>query len=124
MAINEPLKRAIEDIKIKFNLKQSEIATKLNVKSTYLSDMINGRVVLSDNVINKLYELFQIPLNEYSYNMTSLTENERKEDYGLVAEVNRLEGMVKLLKEQLKECQKKNIELEIQLDKDSKSKAS
>ncbi|MDD2475437.1 MAG: helix-turn-helix transcriptional regulator, partial [Dysgonamonadaceae bacterium] len=58
------LKIAIARIKITTGLKQAEIADKLDIKSTYLSDMINGRVPLTENVCQKIYELFHIDVLE------------------------------------------------------------
>lgn len=60
MPKNERLKRAIEEIKSVYKLNQAEIAEKLGVRSTYLSDVINGRVPLSGNIVSKLSELFHI----------------------------------------------------------------
>ena len=60
MAVNKELKKAIEEIKLKFNLRQSDISEKLGVKGPYLSDMINGRVPYSSNIEEKIYELFQM----------------------------------------------------------------
>lgn len=68
MAINEQLKNAVESIKFSFKIKQSEIAERLGVKSTYLSDMINGRVPFSDSMKEKIYEVF-------SYNTDEETES-------------------------------------------------
>lgn len=65
MAINEPLKRAISEIKLTAKIKQAEIANKLEVKSTYLSDMINGRVPLSESISEKIYELFHIRVSNF-----------------------------------------------------------
>jgi len=59
MPINGELKRIIADIKIETGLKQAEIADKLGVKSTYLSDMINGRVPFSENIKALISEKFQ-----------------------------------------------------------------
>ena len=64
MIKNESLKKIIREIKFKFNLKQSEIADKLGVKSTYLSDMINGRVPFTENISEKIYELFYIRIDK------------------------------------------------------------
>ncbi|GBU08766.1 hypothetical protein AwDysgo_20970 [Bacteroidales bacterium] len=58
----EQLKFGIEKAKFSTGLKQSEIAEKIGVKSTYLSDMINGRVTLTDNVCQKILELFHIDI--------------------------------------------------------------
>lgn len=64
MPINKTLKDAIDSIKFTGKLKQSDIADKLGVKSTYLSDMINGRVPLSDNIKDKIYELFSYKIED------------------------------------------------------------
>ena len=50
MPINEPLKRVIEDIKLKNGITQAEIAKIIYIKSTYLSDMINGLVPFTANI--------------------------------------------------------------------------
>ena len=57
---NKDFKSLLNLIKIKENLKQAEVADKLNVKNTYLSDMANGRVPVTDNIIKKIYENFHI----------------------------------------------------------------
>lgn len=57
---NKDFKSLLNLIKIKENLKQAEIAVKLNVKNTYLSDMANGRVPVTENIIKKIYENFHI----------------------------------------------------------------
>jgi phage repressor protein C with HTH and peptisase S24 domain len=64
MAVNERLKNAIDSIKFSFKLKQADVAEKLRVKSTYLSDMINGRVPFSDSMKEKIYEVFSYNMNE------------------------------------------------------------
>lgn len=58
MTKNEILKFCIERIKLDTGLKQAEIAQKIDVKSTYLSDMINGRVPLTESVCQKISEVF------------------------------------------------------------------
>ena len=57
-SINEDFKKLISKIKFFYSIKQSDIAFGIGVKSTYLSDMINGRVPVTDSVIEKLYELY------------------------------------------------------------------
>lgn len=54
------LKDVIKAIKFKFSLNQSEIADKIGVRSTYLSDMINERVPLSELFTTKLERNFGI----------------------------------------------------------------
>lgn len=58
MSINQEFKNVISEIKFKNKLTQAQIAESLEVKSTYLSDMINGRVPVSDSILNKIYELY------------------------------------------------------------------
>lgn len=58
MAKNQELNKMIRTIKFKMNLKQSEIADKIGVKPTYLSDAINGRVPFSASMKEKIYEVF------------------------------------------------------------------
>jgi phage repressor protein C with HTH and peptisase S24 domain len=60
MPVNKIFKEAIFKIKSKYNLNQKEISDKLGIKNTYLSDMINGRVPVTENITNRVYELFQI----------------------------------------------------------------
>lgn len=99
MAINEALKKAIEEIKIRFKFKQAEIAEKLGVKSTYLSDMINGRVPLSENIINKVHELFHISITtekEVNDQKISVLSEELP---SLRDENNQLKGRIMELKE-------------------------
>ena len=62
MPKNEQLKIAVEKIKISTGLKQAEIAEQIGIKSTYLSDMINGRVPLTENICQKIFELFHISI--------------------------------------------------------------
>lgn len=58
MAVNQALKDAIRAIKFKRSIKQDQIAGSLGVAPTYLSDMINGRVPLSNALNERLYELY------------------------------------------------------------------
>ena len=60
MISNEQFKLLIEQLKLSSGLKQSEIAGRLSVKSTYLSDMINGRVPITENVLKKISEEFHV----------------------------------------------------------------
>ncbi len=62
MPKNETLKFCIEKIKLDTGLRQAEIADKIDVKSTYLSDMINGRVPLTESVCQKISEVFHISI--------------------------------------------------------------
>jgi transcriptional regulator with XRE-family HTH domain len=58
MAENETLRQIVAEIKFKKGLRQTDIASALGVKPTYLSDMINGRVPFSDTVQARLSELY------------------------------------------------------------------
>lgn len=64
MAINELLANAVKEIKYKKGITQAQIAAELGVKSTYLSDMINGRVPLSENISYSIKNLYGISLRE------------------------------------------------------------
>lgn len=58
MPVNQEFKNLINKVKFLYGLKQSEIAEAIYVKSTYLSDMINGRVPVTGSVTEKIYEVF------------------------------------------------------------------
>jgi len=66
MAVNKNFKKCIEKVKYEFSITQKEIAFKLKVHNTYLSDMINGRVPLTDQIASKIYELFHIEVESES----------------------------------------------------------
>jgi len=112
MAVNEVLKKAIEEIKIRFGLNQAEISEKLGVKSTYLSDMINCRVPLTESISSKLYEIFQISIAstvEEKATCNFCTEKDRRliEKDQLIAslysQIRIQEEMIAMLKEKLGE---------------------
>ena len=50
MPVNEEFKRLIDKIKYEFSINQAQISERLGVKSTYLSDMINGRVPYNESL--------------------------------------------------------------------------
>ena len=56
MSINQEFKNLISKIKFFYGIKQSDIAFNIDVKPTYLSDMINGRVPVTESITEKLYE--------------------------------------------------------------------
>lgn len=66
MAENKLFKSHIKRLKLEKDLTQAEVAERLGVKSTYLSDMINGRVPVTESVIGKIYEVFsyKIPFGD------------------------------------------------------------
>lgn len=55
---NKELKEIIREIKFRTGLTQAQIAEKLGNNSTYLSDVINGRVPFSDIFKTKIYKVF------------------------------------------------------------------
>lgn len=81
MAVNQDFKKKVEEIKYKFGINQSQIAERLGIKPTYLSDMINGRVAYNENFDNKLKEVFNISLyNKYEqYSCTNKDEMQKDE---------------------------------------------
>lgn len=58
MAKNKELADILRRIKYKYNLNQGEIAAKIGVSSTYLSDTLNGRAEFNDTLKSKIYEVF------------------------------------------------------------------
>ena len=58
MAKNKELNELIKRIKYQYDLNQGEIASKIGVKDTYLSDVLNGRADFNDTLRIKIYEVF------------------------------------------------------------------
>lgn len=58
MAKNQELASIISTIKIRCNMKQAEVAEKLGVNKSYLSDTINGRYPYSDELRMRIHEVF------------------------------------------------------------------
>lgn len=58
MAKNKELNELIKRIKYQYDLNQGEIASKIGVKNTYLSDVLNGRADFNDTLRTKIYEVF------------------------------------------------------------------
>ncbi len=58
MAKNKELEDLIRRIKYIYNLNQGEIAAKIGVSSTYLSDTLNGRAEFNDTLRSKIHEVF------------------------------------------------------------------
>lgn len=52
------LKELISEIKFRYNRKQYQIAGDLGVTATYFSDMVNGRVPVTESIISNIYELY------------------------------------------------------------------
>ena len=125
-SVNKQLKAVIFKIKNDFGLKQSEIADKLGITSTYLSDMINGWVPLTETITNKLYEEFQIRVGvedmknvvaepEISFNQTNsmekafmiLINDKDKEIKEYKMELKNLYEEIGSLKQHIKEIEKR-----------------
>lgn len=66
MPVNEEFKRLIDKIKCEFSINQAQISERLGVKSTYLSDMINGRVPYNESMQKKIHEVFHIGYEDSS----------------------------------------------------------
>lgn len=96
--VNKDFKRCINKVKFEFSITQKEIANRIGVHNTYLSDMINGRVPLTDHVLNKIHELFHIGVGAESVkNMNSVNSNiteilsEPTSEYKQLIKINDLE---------------------------------
>ena len=66
MPVNEEFKRLIDKIKYEFSINQAQISERLGLKSTYLSDMINGRVPYNESMQKKIHEVFHIGYEDSS----------------------------------------------------------
>lgn len=66
MPVNEEFKRLIDKIKYEFSINQAQMSERLGVKSTYLSDMINGRVPYNESMQKKIHEVFHIGYEDSS----------------------------------------------------------
>ena len=60
MAKNTELSALVSRIKYEQGLKQADVAKRIGVAPTYLSDMINGRVAYSDSLRKKLIKEFKL----------------------------------------------------------------
>ena len=58
MEKNSELNSLLNRIKFQYDVNQSEIARAIGVKPTYLSDILNGRIALSDQIREKLCKEF------------------------------------------------------------------
>ena len=63
MAKNESLKKAVAEIKFRYDLTQKEIATRLGVRDTYFSDLIAGRYPLTGEMKEKILNEFQVKVD-------------------------------------------------------------
>lgn len=71
MAVNQDIKKLIERIKYEHRINQSEIAARLDVSKTYLSDIINGRAPLNDAFIERIRTSFGLVPGDESEQSTS-----------------------------------------------------
>lgn len=80
MAVNQILKKAISAIKFKYQLRQVEVAEKIGVKNTYLSDVINGRSPLSELFSDKLIAAFSVSREYLNTGQGEVFEADKKEE--------------------------------------------
>lgn len=59
MPINQEVKKRISELKYKLGITQADIAKQLGIKSTYLSDVINGRAPFSKQLESKIRLLLE-----------------------------------------------------------------
>ena len=112
MISTEEFKLLLQQIKVQEKLNQSEIASKLGVKSTYLSDMANGRVPVTESVIKGLSELFHIKCMNQSISGNVISHSTVTQDnrsyYSdspdvLRAEIDKLDRIIEEKEERIKE---------------------
>lgn len=84
MAVNQEFKKLIDRIKYEYSINQSQIADRLGVKKTYVSDMINGRVPYNETMSKKISDVFPPIINEQSSYLKSkaieISNSDIKED--------------------------------------------
>ncbi len=81
MAVNERLKRAVDEIKLRDKLTQKTLAETLGISSVYLSQVINGHEAFSDKLsklFSKYFKVF-IPSDDA---ILENTESELVEKHG------------------------------------------
>lgn len=122
MAKNQELNEMIRTVKFKKNLKQSEIAEKMGVKPTYLSDAINGRVPFSASMKEKIYEVFSdcfphtdTPVNAISVSASEIQHSQQASGNGITQTMSNsqdftlalgeISEMRKIIQEQVKNSQ-------------------
>ena len=105
MISTEEFKLLLQQIKVQEKLNQSEIASKLGVKSTYLSDMANGRVPVTESVIKGLSELFHIKCMVISHSTVTQDNRSYYSDSPdvLRAEIDKLDRIISEKEERIKE---------------------
>lgn len=82
-AVNQEFKNLIDRIKYEFSINQSQIAERLGIKQTYLSDMINGRVPYNESMRNKINDVFHI----HGYENNSYIKKEKSVNQENVVEI-------------------------------------
>lgn len=70
MAVNQDIKNLIERIKYEHRINQSEIAVRLDVSKTYLSDIINGRAPSNDAFLERIRTTFGLVPGDESEQIT------------------------------------------------------
>lgn len=80
MAVNESFKKLISSVKFFYSINQKDIALALGVANTYLSDMINGRVPVTESIKSKIYELYSDVNKEDSNNVKETNQKISKSD--------------------------------------------
>lgn len=80
MAVNQVLKNIISAIKFKYQLKQVDVAEKIGVKNTYLSDLINGRSPVSELFTDKLVSAFSVNREYLNTGQGEIFEGDKKEE--------------------------------------------
>jgi transcriptional regulator with XRE-family HTH domain len=95
---NIALERAFLEIRNRFNIDQGEIAIRLGRKETYVSEVLNGRRTLSDKLIEKIYEVFQIKVET---DVSESKSNCQEENKNLIALCTEKERTIRLLEERV-----------------------
>lgn len=87
--VNQDFKKLISEVKFFYSITQADISYGIGVKNTYLSDMINGRVPVTESVINKIYELYSDVKESHL-----LRKNSKKEKLQTKTDVEQIEIII------------------------------
>jgi len=107
MAKNQDFKQMIDEIKFHHKLLQVDVAKALDVQPTYLSDMINGRVPVTEKVMDKVQSIW----GDNTYKINNSGNNNVIASAVLGSPINQGQDEVQTLKNRIKELEELVVEL-------------
>lgn len=117
MADKETLKQIVAEIKFRHRERQSDIANKLGIKPTYLSDMLNGRVPFTDAIYTKISEIYSDCIRNQNITGNSNTQINGNENYlidsnSITKSFEEIEKHRQLIEQALKLIEKKDEQID------------